>query len=160
MGDVVDLFGPRMSRPPTKTRSEAGRIDAGGGPECYDPETNGYQAYGRPGLETRRSLHVILRDGSAGCFQYADLESSYPNGCQFRPSAPGGEGDVITLRFGTRSGSILVILNGLRLRRVWQLLMEHMTHWIRELPTEIGLPEEDVPVIRSITLRPVAPSGR
>ena len=49
----------------------------------------------------------------------------------------------------------LVILEGLRLRRVWELIMGHKTPWMHELPAEAAFLSGSDPVIRSITVKAV-----
>ncbi|MFL5285231.1 MAG: hypothetical protein ACJ8AW_30710, partial [Rhodopila sp.] len=97
------------------------------------------------------SLVVILKDGSECGFNYADLASACPDGSMFFPSAPGCAGNVIRLRIAGDDGVFLIVIEGLRLRRVWGLIMAHQTPWIHELPPGMefaGSTKE--PVIRSI----------
>lgn len=149
MGDVVDLFGQAAS----KARHGC---DGGPGPAFYDPASSAYKAYGAADSGPWVSLMVILRDGSATYCQYAHMESAYPDGNTFTPSAAGRPHDVITLRFGCRSGSFLVIIKGLRLHRMWELLMGHDTHWICELPAHLTVAGDHAAVIRSITFKELA----
>ena len=56
----------------------------------------------------------------------------------------------------------MTVLEGLRLRRVWELIMAHKTPWIHELPAGLDLPGGNEPVIWSAgftTLRAAA-AGR
>ncbi len=55
----------------------------------------------------------------------------------FLPSAPGCKGNVIRLRIAGDDGVFMVVIEGLRLRRVWELIMAHKTPWIHELPAEL-----------------------
>ena len=49
----------------------------------------------------------------------------------------------------------LVIIEGLRLRRVWELILGHQTPWIHELPADAPFCNDNDPVIRSITIKEV-----
>lgn len=129
--------------------------ESGGGPESFDPESTDYKAYGRPGNKTIPSLRIILKDGSERGGHYADLATAYPGGTEFVPAAPGGKGNVIKLLFAGQGCPFQVIISGIRLRRVWELIMGHLTPWIYELPPGAGFVGDDEPVIRSITFEPV-----
>ncbi|HZW29711.1 MAG TPA: hypothetical protein VFF52_03335 [Isosphaeraceae bacterium] len=47
------------------------------------------------------------------------------------------------------------MIEGLRLRRVWELIMGHQTPWIHELPADAPFLGDNDPVIRSITFKEV-----
>jgi hypothetical protein len=125
------------------------------GPESFDPDSTDYKAYGWVVHRTLPSLRVIRTGGSECCFHYADLDTAYPGGSEFVPTALGGKGNVITLCFAGRSVPFLVTLEGVRLRQVWELITGHCTPWIHELPTAVSFTRPDEPVIRSITFTPV-----
>jgi hypothetical protein len=144
---------PGVEPPPGPPKAEVG--DPGGGPESFDPESTDYKAYGRPGNKTLPSLRIILKDGSEHGGHYADLATAYPGGSEFVPSAPGGTGNVIRLLFAGQGCPFLVVISGIRLRRVWELLMGHLTPWIYELPPGTAFAGDDEPVIRAITFEPV-----
>jgi hypothetical protein len=127
----------------------------GGGPEFFDDASADYKAYGWAGNKTLPSLTVILKDGSECGFNYADLASACPDGSMFLPSAPGFTGNVIRLRVAGDDGVFLVVIEGLRLRRVWSLIMGHLTPWIHELPPGMEFVGNKEPVIRSIAFTPV-----
>ena len=77
----------------------------------------------------------------------------------FLPSAPGHKGNVIRLRIAGDDGPFMTILEGLRLRRVWELIMAHKTPWIHELPAGLNITAGNEPVIWSAgftTLRAAA----
>src|SRR5262245_7055978 len=63
-------------------------------PQAFDPDATEYQAFGRAGNQRVPSLRFILKDRSERGFAYAHLDSLYPGGCEFIPSAP-GKGNVI-----------------------------------------------------------------
>jgi hypothetical protein len=132
------------------------RSPEGGGPESFDPEDADYKAFGWAGNKTLPSLRIILKDGSEkGCL-YSHLDSECPvDGCEFIPSAPGRKGNVIRLRFAGHSSVFMVIIEGVRVRRVWELLMAHQTPWIRELPTDVDFKNDNEPVMKSITFKAV-----
>src|SRR5438093_11373720 len=116
------------ARPETR---DAGRGEPGGGPESFDPECPDYKAFGWAGNKTLPSLRIILKDGSEKACLYAHLDSECPaDGCEFIPSAPGRKGNVIRLRFAGQCSVFMVIIEGVRLRRVWELIMGHQTLWI------------------------------
>jgi hypothetical protein len=125
------------------------------GPEAFNPESGDYKAYGWGENKPLPSLRFILKDRSERAFQYAHLDSHHPDGCQFIPSAP-GRGNVIKLRFAGHSGTILVMIEGLRLRRLWELIMSHQTPWIHELPADVNFHgDSDEPVVKSLTFETV-----
>jgi hypothetical protein len=147
-----------------KERHAAGDDDAEqgepfGGPESFDPDSSDYKAFGWAGNRGLPSLRVILKDGSEHACHYADLDTAHPDGSVFKPSITGHKGNVITLRFAGRAKPFLVIIEGLRLRQVWELLIGHRTPWIHELPTAVSFARDDEPVIRSITFKQIAAEG-
>jgi hypothetical protein len=144
---------PGAETPPGPPKADGG--DPGGGPESFDPDSTDYKAYGRPGNKTLPSLRIILKDGSEVCFPYFDLASAYPGASEFVPAAPGGVGNVIKLRFSGQGCPFLAIIEGIRLRRVWELIVGHLTPWIYELPPGAAFVGDDEPVIRAITFEPV-----
>jgi hypothetical protein len=134
------------------------RMEAGveGGVEAFDPGSSDYKAYGRADNLTLPSLRLILKDGSEKACIYSQLDSSCPrDGCEFLPSSAAGSGNVIRLRFAGHSVVFLVIVEGLRLRRVWELIMAHQTPWIHELPADAPFLNDNDPVIKSITIKEV-----
>jgi hypothetical protein len=149
---VAPAEAARDPLPQPKT-GPAGR-EPDGGPEEFDPDSTDYKAFGWAGNRTLPSLVVILKDGSECGFNYADLASACPDGSMFFPSAPGFKGNVIRLRFAGDDGVFLVVIEGLRLRRVWRLIMAHQTPWIYERPEGMEFVDPDGPVIRSIEFPP------
>lgn len=128
----------------------------GGGIEAFDPGSSDYKAYGRADNLTLPSLRLIFKDGSEKACLYSQLDSNgLRDGCEFLPSSGDGRGNVIRLRFAGHSTVFLVIIEGLRLRRVWELIMAHQTPWICELPTDAPFLGGNDPVIRSITFKEV-----
>lgn len=126
-----------------------------GGVETFDPGASDYKAYGRADNLTLPSLRLIFKDGSEKACLYSQLDSNgLRDGCEFLPSAD-GRGNVIRLRFAGHSAVFLVIIEGLRLRRVWELIMAHQTPWIQELPADAPFQGGNDPVIRSITFKEV-----
>jgi hypothetical protein len=151
---------PRPAAPARKVVEEpeppkTERLELVGGTEFFDPDNADYKACGWAGNKGQASLRVIRRDGSENGLLYADLDTAYPGGSEFTPMAPGRKGNVITLRFAGRAAPFLVIIEGLRLRRVWELIMTQRTPWIHELPTDVGFTGPEEPVIRSITFKPI-----
>lgn len=139
---------------PEPTKAEEG--DPGSGPESFDPESTDYKAYGWAGNKILPSLRIILRDGSEKACLYAHLDSQCPDdGCEFIPSAPGHKGNVIRLRFAGHSSVFMVVIEGVRLRRVWERIMAHQAPWIRELPTDVDFLNDKEPVVKSITFKAV-----
>jgi hypothetical protein len=134
---------------PVPVRVDGG--DPGGGSESFDPESPDYKAFGWAGNATLPAFSIILKDGSALGVNYADLASAHQSGSVFLPSAPGCKGNVIRLRVAGDAGVFLVVLEGLRLWRVWELIMSHKTSWIRELPERMDLVGGNEPVIWTIT---------
>jgi hypothetical protein len=147
---------------PVPVRVDGG--DPGGGPEAFDPDSTDYKAFGWAGNLTLPSLIIILKDGSEYGINYCDLASACPTGSMFLPSAPGCKGNVIRLRVAGDDGVFMIVIEGIRLRRVWELIMAHKTPWIHELPERIGFGGDSEPVIRSISFldqkRLAAGSGR
>ncbi len=135
---------------PVPVRAEAGV--PGGGPETFDPESTEYKAFGWAGNVTLPAFSIILKDGSALAVNYADLASAHQGGSVFLPSAPGCKGNVIRLRIAGDDGVFMAVLEGLRLWRVWELIMAHKTAWIRELPERMDFVGGNEPVIWTIAL--------
>jgi hypothetical protein len=135
---------PAVAAPPT---APAESDEPGSGPESFDPENADYKAFGWAGNKTLLALVVILKDGTECAINYCDLASSHPGGSVFLPSAPGFRGNVIRLR---DDGVFAIVIEGLRLRRVWELIMGHKTPWIHEFPASMGAVRDGEPVIRSI----------
>ena len=171
-GEIAEDFRPSvlhtqpvreaMPQPETAPAWPKPEDDPQGGPESYDPASGDYKAYGWAGNRTLPSLIIIFKDGSEGGFNYCDLASAHPGGSMFLPSAPGHKGNVIRLRIAGDDGPFMTVLEGLRLRRVWELIMAHKTPWIHELPAGLDLPGGNEPVIWSAgftTLRAAA-AGR
>jgi hypothetical protein len=129
--------------------------EPGGGTESFDPECPDYKAFGWAGNKTLPSLILILKDGSSLGINYGDLASACRDGSVFLPSAPGSKGNVIRLRVAGDDGVFLVLLEGGRLWRVWELIMAHKTPWIRELPEGMDFVVGADPVIRSIIINPL-----
>jgi hypothetical protein len=140
---VVDT-GPETQKP------------EGAASESFDPESPDYKACGWAGNKTLPSLRLILKDGSEKGLLYSHLDSECPSdGCEFIPSAPGRKGNVIRLRFAGHATVFMIIIEGMRLRRVWELLMAHQTPWIHELPTDVHFINDNEPVVKSITFKAV-----
>ncbi len=114
----------------------------------------------RSGLECPESdkavggTGVILKDRSERACPYAHLDSDYLGGCQFIPFAP-GKGTVIKLRFAGQSRVFMVVIEGLRLRRVWKLIMNQQTPWVHELPADVDFHGGNEAVVKSITFEVV-----
>jgi hypothetical protein len=142
---------PQPVPPPPLQPGEPGDgVPAGGGPEDFDAESGEYKAFGWAGNKSQTTLIIILKDGTELGFNYADLATSYPNGSMFLRKAPGRKGNVIRLLVHGDEGLFAVILEGIGLRQVWGLVMQHRTPWIHELP-EGATPVPGEPVIRSFT---------
>jgi len=155
--------GEAQRKPPELVKNAADKPEAGGGPESFDPESSDYKAYGWAGNKTLPSLVIILKDGSEYSVNYCDLASAYPGGSMFLPSAPGCKGNVIRLLVAGADGVFLVVIEGRRLRRVWELIMGHKTPWIHELPAAVDFGGVAEPVVWSVTfqaLRAAASGGR
>lgn len=149
-------------KPPELVKDAATRPEAGAGLESFDPDSADYKAFGWAGNVTVPSLIIILKDGSECGVNYHDLASAYPGGSMFLPSAPGCKGNVIRLLVVGADGLFLVVIEGLRLRRLWELIMGHKTPWIHELPAGVDFTGSADPVIWSIAFKPVraAAGGR
>lgn len=138
--------------PPELIKNAAEEPPTGAGPESFDPDSDDYKAFGWAGNKTLPTLVIILKDGSEFGINYADLATSWPGGSMFLPAAPGCKGHVIRLRIAGDDGMFSVILEGGRLRRVWDLIMMHKTPWIRELPAgQMDFIGGTDPVIRSVS---------
>jgi hypothetical protein len=118
-----------------------------------------YKAFGWAGNKTLPSLVVILKDGSEYGINYADLGTAWPHCSMFQPSAPGFTGNVIRLRIAGDDGVFMVVIEGVRLRRVWDLIMGHKTPWIHELPA-VDFGGGDDPIIWSVAFTPVVAASR
>jgi hypothetical protein len=129
------------------------RNEPGGATESFDPESGDYKAFGVAGNKTLPSLIIILKDGSECGINYADLATAWPGGSMFLPSAPGCKGNVIRLRIAGDDGVFTVIIEGVRLRRGWELIMGHKMLWIHELPAGMDFNGDDEPEIRSVTFQ-------
>jgi hypothetical protein len=149
---LADRVGERIGRekmPPPEAED-----GAEGGPEDFDPLSGDYKAYGWAGKVSLPSLLLILKDGTECGINYADLASAYPGGSLFLPSSPGCKGNVIRLRIAGDGGVFMVIIEGVRLRRLWSLIMTHRTPWIHELPAGMEFTGSAEPVIWSISFQP------
>src|SRR5205085_1914267 len=131
--------------------------DPGGGPESFDPESTDYKAFGWAGHKTVPTLRIILKDGSEWAIVYAHLDSSPANGSRFVPAPPGRKGNLVVLRVAGHDGVFLVEIEGVRLRRVWELIMGHRTPWIHELPPGVDFVGKDEPVIWSVACKAAVP---
>lgn len=140
-------------RPGTETAEPASE------PESFDPAGDEYKAFGWAGNTTLPSLVLIFRDGSERAIVYAHLDSHPSDGSVFLPSAPGCKGSVIRLRIAGQGGVFIVVIQGLRLRRVWELILGHKTPWIHELPPGVVPLRQDEPVIWSIAFEKATPDG-
>jgi hypothetical protein len=121
--------------------------------DAFDAESTDYKAYGRAGNRTLPSLRFILKDKSERACCYAHLDSHYPGGCEFIPSAP-GTGNVIKLRFAGQAAVFMVIIEGRNLRRLWELIQGHLTPWVHVYPSDIDVEEKRAAVVKSITFTP------
>jgi hypothetical protein len=145
-----DRGGDRQEAdPPPAAQTDSG--NSGGGPECFDPESSDYKAFGWAGNKTVPALIIILKDGSSPVINYCDLASAFPGGSMFLASAPGCMGNVIRLLVAGVRGVFMIVIEGVRLWRVWELIMGHKTPWIREMPGGMGFGGDCDPVIRSIS---------
>jgi hypothetical protein len=143
---------PREALPMSRIPAPADREDPGGGTESFDPARTDYKAFGWANNRTVPTLVVILKDGTECGINYADLATAWPGGSSFMPSAPGYAGNVIRLLVAGDAGRFSLVIEGLRLRRVWELIMAHKTPWIHELPAGIAVGGDAEPVIRSVRL--------
>src|SRR5205823_44811 len=134
--------------PPQPETGPDGR-EPDGGPEAYDPASGDYKAFGWAGNKTLPSLVIILKDGSECGVNYGDLASAHPGGSMFLPTAPGCKGNVIRLRVAGDDGVFLIVIEGVLLRRVWELIMGHKAPWIHELPPGAVHLRPEEPVIWS-----------
>jgi len=123
------------------------------GPESYDPRRKDYKAFGGAGKRTLPSLVFVMKDRSERAVSYAHLDSHYPGGCEFIPSAP-GKGNLIRLRFAGASVIFTVEIEGRNLHRCWELIMGHLTPWVAAYPADIDTLAADEPVIKSIEFKP------
>lgn len=119
---------PDAANPPPKPNE--GEPD--GGPESFDPASSDYKAFGRAGNKTLPTLRVIKGDGTEWPIVYAHLDTNPLNGSQFVPKLPGKEGNIIFLRVAGNDGVFMIAIKGIRLRRIWELIMSHQTPWIHE----------------------------
>lgn len=124
-----------------------GAEDFGG--EFFDPTSRDYKAFGWAGNKTLPSLRFILKDGRQPCGFYHHLDSRYPDGCEFIPSAP-GKGNVIRLRYVGASSAFSVTLEGRNLRRGWELIVSHSTPWVREYPSDMDTLGDAAIVVNAI----------
>ncbi len=138
--------------PDSAPAAQAESTYPGAGPECFDLEDSDYKAFGWAGNKTLPTLVIILKDGSSPVVNYCDLASAIPGGSMFLASAPGCKGNVIRLLVAGVNGVFLVVIEGLRLWRVWLLIMAHKTPWIREMPDGMGFATEREAVIHSISI--------
>lgn len=122
------------------------------GSESYDPESD-YKACGWAGNKTLPTLRLILKDGSEIAIVYGHLDTNPVNGSSFVPKPPGRKGNLIFLRAVGFDGVFMVVIEGIRLRRIWELIMSHQTPWICELPDGMDFASNDEPVIWSITAK-------
>jgi hypothetical protein len=160
-GDLIEELRTRAPEPRPGRDGGAEPAPAGpepegdtrGGPESFEPGSGDYKAYGWAGNKTLPSLLIIFKDGSEGGINYCDLASAYPGGSMFLPSAPGCRGNVIRLRVAGDAGVFMIAIEGVRLRRVWELIMGHKTPWIHELPAGQEFGRGDEPVIWTITIQ-------
>jgi hypothetical protein len=154
-GDRRDTEPAPAAAPSLAPPVQPGGAEPGDGTESFDPEGTDYKAFGWAGNKTVPSLILILKDGSSLGINYGDLASACRDGSVFLPSAPGSKGNVIRLRVAGDDGVFLVLLEGGRLWRVWELIMAHKTPWIRELPEGMDFVGGADPVIRSIAIHPL-----
>lgn len=144
----------RFARP---AATPAGDAEPAGGPESFDPESGDYKAFGRAVGGMVPTLRIILKDDSEWPIVYAHLDTNPLAGSRFLPTVPGRKGNLILLRVAGHDGVFLVAIEGVRLRRVWELILMHRTAWIRELPPDAQLIGDKEPVIWSITAKDVTP---
>jgi hypothetical protein len=140
----------RAATPETAAPPPMPEVGGDPAPESYDPKRKSYRAFGHnPGNRTLPSLTLVLKDGSQRAFPNAHLDSHYPGGCEFIPSAP-GRGNVIRLRYAGANVSFMVELEGRNLHRVWELIMAHTTPFVVEYPADMDVLGEDEAVIKAI----------
>ena len=147
----------RKARQRPDVSPKPGGDHPGGGPEFFDDESSSYKAFGWAGNKTLPTLRVILKDGSEWAIVYAHLDTNPENGSQFLPKPPGRKGNLVFLRVVGSDGVFMIVIEGIRLRRVWELIMGHLTPWIHELPEGTGFVGDDEPVIWSITAKAIKP---
>lgn len=124
------------------------------GPEVYDPDRKDYKAFGWAGNRTVASIRFIHKDQSEiGC-SFAHLDTHYPGGCEFIPSAP-RRGNLIRLRFAGASVTFMLEIEGRNLRRCWELIMGQQTPWVAEYPADMDTEGVAVTVIKAIRYEPV-----
>lgn len=128
-----------------------------GGPEFFDPESPDYKAFGWGGNKVVPTLRVIRKDDSEWPIVFAHLDTNPLNGSEFLPRPPGRKGQLIFLRVVGNDGVFMIVIEGIRLRRVWELIQGHLTPWIRELPDGGAVFADDEPVIWSVTAKEIKP---
>ena len=99
--EIEDRYRHKPADPEMAAPAGPAERDAAG-PEAFDPESTDYKAHGWSDNKPVPSLRFILKDRSERACPYAHLDSDYPGGCEFIPSAP-GKGNVIKLRFAGQS---------------------------------------------------------
>lgn len=149
----------RPAVPPPAAPADGEEENPGGGPESFEPEGTNYKAFGWAGKKTLPTLRVILKDGSEWPIVYAHLDTNPISGSQFLPRPQGRKGNLIFLRVAGHDGAFMIIIEGVRLRRIWELIMSHQTPWIHELPEGADFVGENDPVIWSITAKAIKPEA-
>lgn len=142
----------RPATPPEAT-PKADDDNPGGGPESFDDESADYKAFGWAGNKTLPILRLIYKDGSEGLIVYGHIDTNLTNGSQFLPRPPGRKGNLIFLRVVGHDGVFMLVIEGLRLRRIWELILAHKTPWIHELPEGLDFGGNGEPVIWSFTAK-------
>lgn len=153
----ADRLRELTEKPQEKTlpaEPEAAETPPSEEPDRFDPDSSSYKAFGRASNKTLPSLRFILKDKSERGVSYAHLDSLCPDGCEFIPSMP-GKGNVVKLRFAGAATPFMVVMEGRYLRRLWELVMGHLTPWVHEYPADMHTEGENVPVVTSITFNAV-----
>ena len=158
-------LGPRPVESPVPPASPAGEPgketqppDTGGLekdlPEILDPLPNAgdpyLQAYARASNKPLPTVSFVLKDGiTARGFSYSTYE------CIDRlPSPKPGDGPAIVVRFAGHV-TVDVRIEGRNLSKLYGLISEHRTAWVRELAGRDFLGDTDT-VVTSIKVIPVA----
>lgn len=114
--------------------------------DVFNPEEKVYRAHSRADQRMVPAISFILRDAAERFFQYGDLDTDYPGGCEFIPSAP-GKGNVIKLQFAGSRAVVLVTIEGRNLRQLADDIRRQRIAWVHELPAGIDFTDKDGCVI-------------
>jgi hypothetical protein len=138
----------RPAMPPRPVAAEMPAAEEGG-PESYDPAVRVYKAFG-VSTTSVPAIRFIFKDGKERVCYYAHLDSRYPDGGEFIPSAPGREGNILKLRFAGHDTAFTVVIEGRNLRPGWERIQAHQTPWVAEYPADTDAEGDEAAVVKSI----------